>query len=119
MPRELTGDVLSRRTCFGHKAKAVQRNSSLRARIESHGSPLRFARGPGLPRCQTSSTIDHERSMSDRLKVGHGAKRFLSVSPKCLRHAQRSAVVSTPNRLFAAHKFYYVPGTMTAAEIFH
>jgi hypothetical protein len=22
--------------CFGHKAKAVQRNSSLRARIESH-----------------------------------------------------------------------------------
>jgi hypothetical protein len=26
---------------------------------------------------------------------------------------------STPNSLFAVHKFYYFPGTMTAAEIFH
>jgi len=39
---------IRRRGCFGHEAKAVQRNSSLRARIESHRCPLRFAPAPGL-----------------------------------------------------------------------
>src|SRR6516165_6631394 len=57
-------------------AKAVQRNSSLHARIESHGSSTPFSRAAVRPlRYPISSTIDHERRMSGRLKISDVAKR--------------------------------------------
>src|SRR6516225_9002082 len=62
-------------------AKAVQRNSSLHARIESHGSSTPFSRAAVRPlRYPISSTIDHERRMRGRLKISHVAKRSVLAS---------------------------------------
>ena len=61
--------------------RAVQRNSSLHARIESHGSSTPFSRAAVRPlRYPISSTIDHERRMSGRLKISHVAKRSFLAS---------------------------------------